>query len=93
MSRNKNQNCAARILRQCRSVFTANTSICVDRIGTNGNKNNLRTIEAQIVQTLKGQMTHTFFFAENLKFGRFRRQLETLKFFFDLTFCLRENAI
>ena len=50
-------------------------------------------MEAQIVQTLKGQMTHTFFFAENLKFGRFRRQLETLKFFFDLTFCLRENAI
>ena len=53
MSRDENQNCAARILQQCRSVFTANTSICVDIIGTNGNKNNLRTIEAQIVQTLK----------------------------------------
>ena len=53
MSRDENQNCAARILQQCRSVFTANTSICVDIIGTNGNKNNLRTIETQIVQTLK----------------------------------------
>ena len=45
------------------------------------------------VNILKGQMTNTFFFAENLKFGRFRCQLETLKNFFDLTFCLRENAI
>ena len=31
---------------------------------------------------IKGQMTHSFFFAEKLKFGRFRCQLETQKIFF-----------
>ena len=34
-----------------------------------------------MLEVLKGQMTHNHFFAEKLKFGRFRCQLETLKIY------------
>ena len=44
-----NQNCAVRVLRQCRSVYTI---ICGDN-WHGKNKSNLRTIDAQIVQKPK----------------------------------------